>query len=133
MVNILVESVLSNGLHRPESLRNTPIVAQSFDEATIRRLAAELPGRSTSLLMDSPTAKDWPRAASRDRRFATGIGPAKDPHRHEIRPLSRERIRRASRSPPTVSGEQSGRFASVREEMGHFLYTLGLAPSSPKS
>ena len=53
MVSIFVESVRSNGLDRPESLRTTPIIAQSFDETTLRRLAVELPAVPRILLMDS--------------------------------------------------------------------------------
>ena len=47
MMKLFVESVKKNGLERPESLRTTPMIIQSFDEATIRRAATELPNSVT--------------------------------------------------------------------------------------
>jgi len=125
MVNIFVESVRSNGLDRPESLRVTPIVAQSFDEATIRRLAVELPAVPRILLMDSQD--DVGLAAPRLGEiagFATGIGPAK-----ALIDKDPALVARAHRAGLTVTAytfraSNPGRFASVREEMSHFLYTL---------
>ena len=70
MMSIFVESVRSNGLDRPDSLRTTPMIAQSFDEATIRRLAVELPTVPRILLMDSgPDVGLTGGAAGRDSRF----------------------------------------------------------------
>jgi glycerophosphoryl diester phosphodiesterase len=125
MVNIFVESVRSNGLDRPESLRITPIAAQSFDETTIRRLAVELPAVPRILLMDSQA--DVGLAAPRLGEiagFATGIGPAK-----ALIDKDPALVARAHRAGLTVTAytfraSNPGRFASVREEMSHFLYTL---------
>src|SRR3954447_20859897 len=43
MAKIFVESVKKHGLDRPESLRNTPVIVQSFDRPTIKRMSVELP------------------------------------------------------------------------------------------
>jgi glycerophosphoryl diester phosphodiesterase len=127
MVNIFVESVLSNGLHRPESLRTTPMIVQSFDEPTVRRLAAELPTVPRLLLMELLPGEGLTEARLREiARFATGIGPAKD-----LIDLEPAIVTRAHRAGLTVTAytfraRSPGRFASVREEMWHFLYTLGI-------
>jgi len=125
MVNIFVESVRSNGLDRPESLRNTPIVAQSFDEATIRRLAVELPAIPRILLMDSQD--DVGLAAPRLGEiagFATGIGPAKTLVDRDPALVARAHQAGLTVTAYTFRASNPGRFASVREEMSHFLYTL---------
>ena len=125
MVNIFVESVRSNGLDRPESLRNTPIVAQSFDEATIRRLAVELPAVPRILLMDSQD--DVGLAAPRLGEiagFATGIGPAKTLIDRDPALVARAHRAGLTVTAYTFRASNPGRFASVREEMSHFLYAL---------
>jgi glycerophosphoryl diester phosphodiesterase len=125
MVNIFVESVRSNGLDRPESLRTTPMIAQSFDEPTIRRLAVELPTVPRILLMDSPFGEGLTWARLREiARFATGIGPAKDLIDLEPAIVTRAHQAGLTVTAYTFRASNPGRFASVREEMSHFLYTL---------
>ena len=127
MVNIFVESVMSCGLDRQESLRTTPIVAQSFDEPTIRRLAVELPTVPRILLMDS--GLEVPLAAARLDEiagFATGIGPAKALIDREPALVTRAHQAGLTVTAYTFRASDPGRFASVREEMSHFLYTLGI-------
>jgi glycerophosphoryl diester phosphodiesterase len=127
MVNVFVESVMSNGLHRPESLRTTPMIVQSFDEPTIRRLAAELPTVPRILLMDSLFGEGLTGARLREiARFATGIGPAKDLIDLEPAIVTRAHQAGLTVTAYTFRARNPGRFASVREEMGHFLYTLGI-------
>jgi len=43
MVRIFVASMKAHGLDRPESLRTTPVIIQSFDEEAIRRVSVDLP------------------------------------------------------------------------------------------
>jgi glycerophosphoryl diester phosphodiesterase len=125
MVNIFVESVRGNGLDRAESLRTTPMIAQSFDEPTVRRLAAELPTVPRILLMESLPGDGLTAARLREiAGFATGIGPAK-----ELIDLEPAIVTRAHQAGLTVTAYtfragNPGRFATVREEMVHFLYTL---------
>lgn len=125
MVKMFVESVRKNGLDRPESLRTTPMIVQSFDEPTIKRLAAELTAVPRILLMeafpDGGTTDAWLREIA---RFATGIGPAK-----EAIDCQPDVVQRAHDLGLTVTAyvfrsQNTGPFATVREEMAHFLYTL---------
>lgn len=125
MVNIFVESVMSNGLDRPESLRTTPMIVQSFHEPTIRRLAAELPTVPRILLMDSICGDGLTGARLREiASFATGIGPAKDLLDREPAIVTRAHQADLTVTAYTFRAGNSGRFAAVREEMRHFLYTL---------
>ena len=125
MVNIFVESVRSNGLDRPESLRTTPMIAQSFDEPTIRRLAVELPTVPRILLMDSRFGVGLTGARLGEiAGFATGIGPAKDLIDREPAIVTRAHQAGLTVTAYTFRAGNPGRFATVREEMWHFLYTL---------
>src|SRR6266536_538709 len=76
MEKIFVEVVKKNGLDKPESLRTTPVIIQSFDEATIRRVATDLPSIPRVFL----TSKDEDVTDARLgelAKFATGIAPEK--------------------------------------------------------
>ena len=126
MVKLFVESVKKNGLDRPESLKTTPMIIQSFDEPTVRRAAQELPGVPRILLMES-FGSGMTDARLRDiKTFATGIGPAK-----ALLEAQPDVVKRAQASGLTVTAytfrsSNSGRFPTVRDEMSHYLYTLGI-------
>lgn len=127
MVDIFIGSVRSNGLDRPESLRTTPMVAQSFDEPTIRRLGVELPTVPRILLMDSLPGDGLTEARLREiASFATGIGPAKDLIDREAAIVTRAHKAGLTVTAYTFRAGNPGRFATVREEMCHFLYTLDI-------
>ena len=125
MVDNFVASVKANGLDRVESLSSTPLVVQSFDEPTIGRLAAALPTVPRVLLLGALRAGGPTDARLRELAgFATGIGPPKGLLARD--PALVERAHRAGLSVTayTFRASDSGRFATVREEMAHFLYTL---------
>jgi len=125
MVNIFVESVRSNGLDRPESLRTTPMIAQSFDEPTIKRLAVELPTVPRVLLTDSRFGIGLTGARLGEiAGFATGIGPPKDLIDREPAIVTQAHQAGLTVTAYTFRAGNPGRFATVREEMRHFLYTL---------
>ncbi len=125
MVKIFVESVRNNGLDRPESLRTTPMIVQSFDEPTIRRLAEELPTAPRILLIDSLPGDGLTDARLRELAgFATGIGPAKDLLDREPHIVTRAHQAGLTVTAYTFRATHPGRFATVREEMEYFLYTL---------
>jgi glycerophosphoryl diester phosphodiesterase len=100
MMKIFVESVKKNGLDRPESLRSTPVIIQSFDEATIRRAATELPTIPRVFLTSSEA--DVTDARLRElKTFATGIAPQKTVIAR-VPDMAARATRRASPSPRDV-------------------------------
>jgi glycerophosphoryl diester phosphodiesterase len=126
MVKLFVDSVKKNGLDRPESLATTPMIVQSFDEATVRRVAAELPTVPRILLMESFGGPMTDARLREIKSFATGIGPAK-----ALLDAQPDIVKRAQAIGLTVTAytfrsSNTGRFASVTDEMSHFLYTLGI-------
>ena len=76
MEKLFVDVVKKHGLDTPESLKTMPVIIQSFDEATIRRVAVDLPTIPRVFL----TSKDEDVTDARLRelaKFATGIAPEK--------------------------------------------------------
>ena len=127
MVKLFVESVQKSGLDRPASLRETPMIVQSFDEATIRRLARELPGVPRVLLMGSFGAAGMPDARLREiATFATGIGPTKELVDKDPGVVKRAHAAGLTVTAYTFRSRSTGRFPDVRAEMSHFLNTLGI-------
>jgi glycerophosphoryl diester phosphodiesterase len=127
MVALFVESVRKNGLHQPESLQRTPMIIQSFDEATIRRLARELPEVPRVLLMGSFPDGGLTDARLREiKTFADGIAPAKN-----LIASHPDVVKRAHEAGLTVTAytfrsRDTGSYSNVRAEMTHFMQTLGI-------
>jgi glycerophosphoryl diester phosphodiesterase len=125
MVKVFVDAVRKHGLDRPESLRTTPVIIQSFDEASVRRSASELPGIPRVFLTSDDKDVTDPRLQEL-ARFATGIAPDKRViERHP------DMVRRAHAAGLTVTSwtfraDVKIAFPSVGAEMAHYLYTLGI-------
>jgi glycerophosphoryl diester phosphodiesterase len=122
---LLVDSMKKNGLDRPESLKTTPVIVQSFDEATIRRVAVDLPTVPRVFLTseESDVTEDRIRDLA---TFASGIAPEK-----RVIVGHPDMVARAHKAGLTVTswtfraGEKTA-FPAVRDEMSHFLYELGV-------
>jgi glycerophosphoryl diester phosphodiesterase len=125
-VKLFVDIIKKNGLEKPESLKTTPLIIQSFDESAIRRVAVDLPTVPRVFL----TAKDEDVTEARLTelaKFATGIAPEKFViARHP------EMVARAHAAGLTVTSwtfradDKEMKFPSVKAEMSHFLYDLGI-------
>jgi len=124
-VKLFVDVVKRNGLDRPESLKTTPVIIQSFDEAAIRRVATELPTVPRVFLTSNDA--DFSEARLRELAgFATGIGPEK-----ALITKHPEVVKAAHALGLTVTcwtfrADEKTAFPSVRDEMSHFLYDLGI-------
>jgi glycerophosphoryl diester phosphodiesterase len=126
MVTLFIESVRKNGLDQPGSLETTPMIVQSFDEPTVRRLAKELPTVPRILLMES-FGGAMSDARLRDiKTFATGIGPAKALLLAQPDVVKRAQAAGLTVTAYTFRSRNTGMFPSVRDEMSHFLNTLGI-------
>jgi glycerophosphoryl diester phosphodiesterase len=125
MEQIFVQTMKKLGLERPESLRETPVIIQSFDWDTVRRVAKDLPTVPRVFLTEHD--EDVGEARMQElAQFATGIAPEKNViSRHP------DMVKRAHALGLTVTawtfraGEKTA-YASVRDEMAHFLYTFDI-------
>jgi glycerophosphoryl diester phosphodiesterase len=127
MERLFVESVHKNGLDRPDSLRKTPLIIQSFDEATVRRIAVDLRAIPRVWLVEASDGATLTDTRLREiAGFATGIGPEKTIVDRDPSLVARAHAAGLTVTCWTFRADQPGRFATVRDEMDHFLYTLGI-------
>jgi glycerophosphoryl diester phosphodiesterase len=123
-VKLFVDVIRRNGLETPASLKTTPVIIQSFDEEAIRRVSVDLPTIPRVFL----TSKDEDVTEARIRelaKFATGIAPEK-----VVITRHPEMVARAHAAGLTVTSwtfrADDTTYPSVRAEMSHFLYELGI-------
>ncbi len=123
-VKLFVDLIRRNGLEQAESLKTTPLIIQSFDEEAIRRVSVDLPTVPRVFL----TSKDEDVTDVRLHalaKFATGIAPEK-----VVIARHPEMVARAHAAGLTVTAwtfkADDTTYPSVRAEMSHFLYDLGI-------
>jgi glycerophosphoryl diester phosphodiesterase len=118
---LLAAAVDQNGLAADP---RTPLVIQSFDEATIRMLATALPQVSRVWLIE-PGAAGRVDAAGKLKEiasWATGIAPNKAIVAARPELVASAHAAGLTVTPWTFRSSNTGGFASVREEMAKFLY-----------
>jgi len=108
--------------------QKTPVLIQSFSPESLRKMKFELKTKVPLVLLISPLQKEWLTAEGlqKAKSFAVGIGPAKSlvDGKPELVKLAHDTG--LSVTPYTSNEKTKGRFASAREEMQYFLYTLGV-------
>jgi glycerophosphoryl diester phosphodiesterase len=124
-VKLFVDIVRKNGL---EADPNTPLVLQSFDDATLKAAALELPKVRRVFLVSPPDAGriDTPARLKEVAAWATGIGPNKAILEKMPDIVGWAHEAKLTVTPWTFRASQPGKYASVREEMAYFLFTLGV-------
>jgi len=124
-VKLFVDVVKKNGLEKAESLRKTPVIIQSFHEEAIRRVAVDLPTIPRVFL----TEKDADVTEARIRElatFSTGIAPEKVVIARHPEMVARAHAAGLTVTSWTFRADEKTSFPTVRDEMSHFLYTLGI-------
>jgi len=124
-VKLFVDVIKKNGLDKPESLKTTPVIIQSFDEEAVRRVAKELPSIPRVLLVERDGDVSEPRLRV-IKTFATGVAPEKS-----LVAQHPEMVKQAHALGLTVTcwtfrADEKTTFPSVHDEMAHFLYDLGI-------
>jgi glycerophosphoryl diester phosphodiesterase len=124
-VKLFVDIVKKNGL---EADPKTPLVLQSFDDATLKAAAVELPKVPRVFLVSPPDAGriDAPDKLQAVATWATGIGPNKAILETSPGIVGWAHAAKLTVTPWTFRASQPGKYASVREEMAYFLFTLGV-------
>jgi len=122
---IFVKVIKQNKLETPESLKTTPVIIQSFDEPTIRRVAKDLPTIPRVFL----TSKDEDVTDARLKElatFATGIAPEKVVIARHPDMVKRAHDAHLTVTSWTFRADEKTTYPSVKDEMSHFLYDLGI-------
>lgn len=108
--------------------QKTPVLIQSFSPASLRKMKFDLKTKVPLVLLISPPQKEWLTAEGlkNAKAFSVGIGPAKMllDGKPELIKLAHDTG--LSVTPYTSNDRTKGRFATVREEMEYYLYTLGV-------
>lgn len=124
-VKLFVDVIRKNGLEKPESLKTTPVIIQSFDESAIRRVSVDLPTVPRVFL----TSQDEDVTEARIRElatFATGIAPEKALIARHPEMVARAHAAGLTVTSWTFRADEKTEYPSVRAEMSHFLYELGI-------
>ena len=122
---LFVEIVKKNGLQNDPK---TPFIVQSFDDVTLQRLAKALPSVPRVYLVGAENMARIDSAAKVKEvaTWATGLGPNKAIVAKSPDLVKWAHDAKLTVTPWTFRSSGTGTFASVREEMQHFLYTLGV-------
>src|SRR5262245_888358 len=124
-VKLFVDLVKKNGLEKPDSLRSMPVIIQSFDIEAVRRVWKDLPTIPRVFL--TSREEDITEAKLKElKAFATGITPEK-----RLVAAHPELVKNAHALGLTVTvwtfrADEKTSYPSVKDEMAHFLYTLGI-------
>jgi len=124
-VKLFVDLIKKNGLEKPESLKITPVIIQSFDIEAVRQVSKDLPTVPRVFLTSNHA--DVTEAKLRElKTFATGIAPEK-----AVVARHPELVKTAHALGLTVTcwtfrADEKTKFPTVRDEMSHFLYELGI-------
>lgn len=117
--------VKKNGL---ESDPKTPLILQSFDDATLKAAAIDLPSVPRVFLV-APQTVDRLNSAEKLKeiaQWATGIGPNKAILEKLPDLITWAHAAKLTVTPWTFRASAPGSFPSVRDEMAFFLFTLGV-------
>jgi len=125
MEQIFVGVVKKNGIETPASLKTFPVIIQSFDEESIRRVAVDLPTIPRVFLTQSANDVTDARLAEL-ATFATGIGPEKRVIAEHPDMVARAHAAGLTVTSWTFRADEKTQFANVRDEMSHYLYDLGI-------
>jgi len=112
--------------NRLEADPKTPLILQSFDDATLKAAAIDLPTVPRVFLVSPQDAGriDTPEKLKAVAAWATGIGPNKAILEKTPGIVAWAHAAKLTVTPWTFRASQPGKYASVQEEMKHFLFTL---------
>jgi len=114
--------------NRLEADPKTPLILQSFDDATLKAAAIDLPTVPRVFLVSPQDAGriDTPDRLKEVAAWATGIGPNKAILEKVPDIVGWAHAAKLTVTPWTFRAAQPGKYPSVRNEMSHFLFTLGV-------
>lgn len=128
MEPLVVAALRRNGLDRKGADPKTPVILQSFDADALKAIARDLPDLDRTFLVEPGDAATWTteEGLTTVATFATGIGPSKRILDADPGVVVRAHTAGLTVIPYTFRASSPGRFASVRDEMAHFLTVIGV-------
>lgn len=129
MERMVLADLVRFGLDRKGAEPTTPVVVQSFSQASLEILRSELGSDLPSVfLISGPDAQEWLTAEglARVAQFATGIGPTKRLLLDNPGAVALAHEAGLTVIPWTFGSGDSGSFETVDLEMAHFVFELGV-------
>ena len=125
MAKLLVDSLKKHGLDTAAAQKTTPVIIQSFDRPTIKRMSVDLPTVPRVYLTSDE--KDITDAQLADlAAFAQGIAPEKKLVATHPDLVTRAHARGLTVTVWTFRADEKTSYPSVSDEMTQFLYTWGI-------
>jgi glycerophosphoryl diester phosphodiesterase len=123
MERLVLDELRKNNLDRPGADPKTPIIIQSFSDASLRRMRHVMGTRLPLVLLIGAENRHWLAAENlrKVKEFANGIGPAKQLIDADPNLIKTAHDLGLSVTPYTFRSGATGRFKTVREEMAHYL------------
>jgi glycerophosphoryl diester phosphodiesterase len=123
----LVAAALNrHGLRGRTADPKTPVILQTFSEASAKALAAMKIDVPVVLLLNTGEGWNSPAKVKEWKPFVQGLGPAKRIVEENPELVKWAHAEGMTVVPYTFRSSNTGRHASVGAEMEHFLYTLGV-------
>jgi glycerophosphoryl diester phosphodiesterase len=115
-----------HGLRGSPGKLPSPVILQTFSQSSAKTLAAMNIGVPVVLLLDSGTGWDSPERVKEWKGVVQGLGPDKSIIAENPKLVGWAHAEGLSVIPYTFRASNSGTYPSVKAEMEHFLYTLGV-------
>ena len=113
-------------LRGPKADPRTPVILQTFGQASARKLAELKVGVPVALLLNSASGFETPEQLRAWKGIVQGFGPAKQILLQNPDFVKWAHAEGMSVTPYTFRSSDTGTFKDVTAEMSHFLYTLGV-------
>lgn len=129
MEKLLMESLKQNKLDQPGADPKTPVIIQSFSAASLQKLRGEYKTHLPLVfLIHADPQGQWLTEAGlkKVKAFADGIGPNKTLLEREPKIVQWAHAAGLTVTPYTFRSAMPGKYKDAREEMTHFLFTLGV-------
>ena len=126
---LILAELEAKGLARPGADAKTPVLLQSFSEASLRTFAATLGTKlPIHFLVSARDAAPWLTAEGLTKitSFATGLSPEKTIVGSQADAVARARQMGLLITPYTFRASAVTGFPNVRAEMAHYLHDLGV-------
>lgn len=124
MEALVMDVLKKNGLAKPRRRNPTPLLIQSFSQAGLQKLASQYQAGWPLLWLTTKNTEWTPAMFEEANQFATVLGPYKG----DVNPafVAQAHARGLKIVPYTFNSAATGGFASVTDEMRHYLYELGV-------
>jgi glycerophosphoryl diester phosphodiesterase len=124
MESLFIDVLKKNGLEKPKRKNSTPILIQSFSVASLKKLVDHYDTKWPVLRLSSTSMKWTPELLDETRPYARVIGPFKGMVTKELCDQAHQRGMKVV--PFTFRIEDLKDFPTVKDEMHHYLYDLGI-------